>query len=131
MINLMHCGNYLDEEMNAIAHAVVKSAADMDAKAIILITMSGKTVRAMALHKPSVPVLAFCTDIRIARQFQLHCSVKPILLQSKLDPGSSKTGMASLRAESVRTAKELGIVMNWDKIVTMDRSKGKGGGMFG
>ncbi len=120
----------LDEELDAIAHSAVKSATDMDAKAIILITMSGKVARAVALHKPTVPILAFCTDRQVARRLQLHRSVLPLLLQSKMDPGSHKTRMGMLRAEAVRTAKELGLVRVGDRIITVDRTKGKEHDMF-
>lgn len=117
--------DYLEEEMDAIALSAVRSAKDMNAKVIILITMSGSVARAVAKHKPTVPVLAFCTDERVARRLQLHRSILPMLLQSKLDPQSSTTRMGLLRAEAVRTAKELGIVKAGDRIVTVDRSAGK------
>jgi len=117
--------NYLDEEMDAIALSAVRSAKDMNAKVIILITMSGKVAGAIAKHNPTVPVLSFCTDERIARRLQLHRAIVPMLLQSKMDPGNSTTRMGFLRAEAVRTAKELGIVKAGDRIVTVDRSAGK------
>lgn len=117
--------NYLDEEMDAIAHSAVRSAHDMNARAIILITMSGRVARAVAKHKPTVPVLAFCTDAQVARQLQLHRSILPVLLQAEMDPGSSSTRMSILRAEAVRTARELGILRAGDRIVTVDRSAGK------
>lgn len=115
----------LDEEMEAMAQSAVKSAKDMNAKAIILITMSGKCARAVAKHRPTVPVLAFCTDRLVARRLQLHRSIVPMLLQSKLDPGSSTTRMGFLRAEAVRTAKELNFVRAGDRVVTVDRTAGK------
>ena len=118
-------GNYLDEEMDAIALSAVRSAKDMNAKVIILITMSGKVARAVAKHNPTVPVLAFCTDILVARKLQLYRSIKPMMLQTDLCPQSELTRMSFLRAEAVRTAKELGMVRDGDRIVTIDRSKGK------
>ena len=118
-------GNYLDEEMDAIALSAVRSAKDMNAKVIILITMSGKVARSVAKHNPTVPVLAFCTDILVARKLQLYRSIKPMMLQTDLCPESELTRMSFLRAEAVRTAKELGMVRDGDRIVTIDRSKGK------
>lgn len=117
--------DYLDEELEAIALSAVRSAKDMNAKVIILISMSGRVARAVAKHKPTVPVLAFCTDILVARRLQLHRSLLPILLQTKMDPGSNVTRMGFLRAEAVRTAKELGIVKAGDRVVTVDRTAGK------
>lgn len=98
---LLVTGNNLDEELDAIAYSAVRSANKMGCKAIILITMSGKTARAVAKYRPAVPVLAFCTDVQVARRLQLHRSVLPLLLQSKLDPSSKTTKMAILRAEAV------------------------------
>ena len=53
-----------------------------------------------------------------------------MLLQSKMDPGSSKTRMALLRAEAKRTARELGLLRAGDRIITVDRTKGKDTDMF-
>ena len=47
------------------------------------------------------------------------------MLQSKLDPGSASTSMSVLRAEAMRTAKELGFAKAGDRIVTLDRTKGR------
>lgn len=47
------------------------------------------------------------------------------MLQSKLDPGSNTTSMSILRAEALRTAKELGFARAGDRIVTLDRTRGK------
>jgi pyruvate kinase len=101
----------------------------MGAKCIIVITMSGRVARAVAGHRPTVPVLAFCTDAQVARRLQLHRSVIPIMLQSKLDPGSSLTRMATLRAEAIRTSKELGFTKVGDRVIFVDRTAGKPGDM--
>mmetsp|Transcript_25499 Transcript_25499/g.38509 ORF Transcript_25499/g.38509 Transcript_25499/m.38509 type:complete len:562 (+) Transcript_25499:145-1830(+) len=127
---LLATGNNLDEELDAIAYSAVRSANKMRCKAIVLITMSGKTARAVAKYRPAVPVLAFCTDLQVARRLQLHRSVLPLLLQSNLDPSSKTTKMAILRAEAVRTARELGLVQDGDRIVTVDRSTGRDHDMF-
>jgi pyruvate kinase len=115
----------LEQEMDAIAASACKSASQMGANMIVCITMSGQVARAVARHRPTVPVLAFCTDPQVARRLQLHRAITPIMLQSPLNPGSSKTRMGILRAEAVRTAKELGFAKAGDRIVMVDRTKGK------
>ena len=115
----------LEEELDAIAASAVKTAKDLKAKCIILITMTGKVARAVASKRPSVPVLAFCTDQQVARKLQLHRGICPMLLQTALDPTSNLTKMSFLRAEAVRTAKEVGIVAAGDRVVTIDRTTGK------
>jgi pyruvate kinase len=123
--------NYLEEEMHVIASSAVRTAFEMDVKAIIVLSLTGKTARAVAMYKPSVPILAFCTDIQVARRLQLHRSVKPILFHSCMSTKSEDGWrMATLRGEAVRTAKEIGIIRNGDRVIFMDRSKGKKGDMF-
>jgi pyruvate kinase len=115
----------MDQELDAVAKSAVKSARDLHAKMIVVITMSGKVARAVAAQRPTVPVLAFCTDPQIARRLQLHRGIAPIMLHSALDPGSPKTRMGLLRAEAIRTAKEMGFLRAGDRIVTVDRTAGK------
>ena len=123
--------DYLDEEMNVVASSAVRTALEMDVKAIIVLSLTGKTARTIAMHKPSVPVLAFCADIQVARRLQLHRSVKPILFNSCMSTkGESGWRMATLRGEAVRTAKEIGYIRNGDRVIFMDRSKGKRNDMF-
>lgn len=116
---------HLEEELDTIALSAVKTAKDLNAKCIILITTTGSVAKAVASKRPSVPVLAFCTDVQVARKLQMHRSVCPMLLQTNLDPGSNTTRMSILRAEAVRTALELGMVSSGDRIVTVDRTAGK------
>ena len=92
---------------------------------IVVITMSGRCARAVARHRPTVPVLAFCTQAAVARRLQLHRSIYPVLSQSMLDPGSASTRMGILRADAIRTAKELGWARAGDRIVFIDRTQGK------
>jgi pyruvate kinase len=115
----------MERELDAVSASAVRSAKDMNAKLIILITTSGKTARAVALHRPTVPVLAFCTDAQAARRLQLHRSIVPIMLQSSVDPLGELTSMSILRAEAIRTAKELGFVRTGDRVITVDRTRGK------
>ena len=114
-----------EQELDAVAAAAVRSAHEMGAKMIVVITMSGRVARAVARHRPTVPVLAFCTQAAVARRLQLHRSIYPVLSQSRLDPGSAATRMGILRAEAIRTAKELGWARSGDRIVFMDRTQGK------
>lgn len=52
--------NHLDQELNSVAAAAVRSALDMKAAVIILITMSGRVARAVARHKPTGEVSLAC-----------------------------------------------------------------------
>ncbi len=114
-----------DQCLHAVAKSSVKSARDLNAKLIIVITSSGKVARVVASHRPTVPVLAFCTDVQVARRLQLHRGIFPIMLQSRLDPLAQETRLATLRAEAMRTAIELGFARAGDRVVTVDRAVGK------
>jgi len=115
----------MDMELDSLAASAVQSARDMDAKLIILITMSGRMARAVSKYRPNVPILAFCTDAQVARRLQLYRSVKPLMLQSEHSPAASETSFAKLRAETVRTAKELGYIKSGDLVIMVDRSVGR------
>lgn len=117
--------NPMERELDAVAASAVQSAKDMNAKLIILITMTGNVARAVSLHRPRVPVLAFCTDAQVGRRLQLHRTIVPIMMQSTLDPGHRDTSMSILRAEAIRTAKELGFLKTGDRVVMVDRTVGK------
>jgi len=49
----------------------------------------------------------------------------PVMLQSKWDPGASTTQMGLLRAEAIRTLKEIGWVQTGDRVIMVDRTRGK------
>ena len=114
-----------DQCLHAVAKSSVKSARDLGAKLIIVITSSGKVARFVASHRPTVPVLAFCTDPQVARRLQLNRGILPVMLQSTLDPLSAGTRMGVLRAEAMRTAIELGFARSGDRVITVDRTVGK------
>lgn len=115
-------------ELHAVAQSAVEAAFSLNAKLIIVITESGSVARAVARYRPNVPVLAFCSDPRVARQLQLHRGIFPVLLQNGTGDGCSleaNEGMGVLRTETVRTAKELGLLSKGERVVTIDRSAGK------
>jgi len=122
---LKSTNNELDAELDAVAFAAVGGAADLPAKLIVVITVTGKSARYIARHRPTVPVLAFCTDAQVARRLQLHRGITPIMLQSTLDPDDPSTSMSKLRAEALRTAKQLGFVRAGERVVTVDRTRGR------
>ena len=118
-----------DQCLHAVAESSVRSARDLGAKLIIVITKSGKVARFVSAHRPTVPVLAFCTDVQVARRLQLHRGIFPIMLQTDVDPMAPGTRMATLRAEAMRTAAELGFARAGDRVITVDRTTGKPGDM--
>lgn len=114
-----------EQELDAVATSGVQAAIDMKAKAIVIITATGRVARAVARHQPTVPVLTFCTDPQVARRLQLNRGIIPIMLQSETNPKASGISLSVLRAECIRTSKELGFLQNGDRVIMVDQTKGK------
>lgn len=120
-------GENVDCELDAVAAGAVNTAAQrgLDIQCIVCITMTGSVARAIARHQPNVPVIAFCYDPQVARRLQLNRSVMPVMLQAASNPFQEGTRMGLLRTEAIRTAKEAGLVTSGDRIVFVDRNRGK------
>ena len=89
-------------------------------------TRSGQLAKAVARHRPSIPIVAFCYTAEVGRSLALHRAVTPILLDAGAEnPYEKGTSMGLLRAESIRTCRELGYVSGGDRVVSVDRALGK------
>lgn len=68
---------------DAISHATVTTAHDLNCKAIITVTKSGATARMISKFRPMAPILG-CTTSEIGmRQMNLSWGVTPVLCQEK------------------------------------------------
>jgi pyruvate kinase len=120
-----------EQEMDGVAASCVKASTVMNVSKILMISRKGKFARAVARHKPHVPVLVFCTDPQTARRLQLHRGITPIMLQDKsIGTGQPVTSTGLLRQEAIRTAVELGFVKSGDKIIIVDQTLGKSTHMY-
>ena len=63
---------------NAISSAAVEASFLLDAKAIVICTMSGKSARLTSHYHPETSIAAICTDEKSARQLSLEYGVIPI-----------------------------------------------------
>jgi len=115
-----------EQEMDGVAASCVKAASIMNVSKIIMISRKGRFAKAIARHKPQVPVLAFCTDPQVARRLQLHRAITPIMLQSRsVETNEQITSTGLLRQEAIRTAVEMGFVSKGDRVVVVDQTLGK------
>ena len=120
-----------EQEMDGLAASCVKAASVMNVSKIIMISRKGKFARAVARHKPHVPVLAFCTDPQVARRLQLHRAITPIMLHDKsTETGMPITSTGILRQEAIRTAVEMGFAKKGDRVIVVDQTLGKPGYMY-
>ncbi len=94
----------------AIAHATVNAAHDLNAKAIITVTKRGKTARLISKYRPAFPIIGCTTDEENQRQMSLSWGVIPIVIDEE-------TNTDELFAKAVAAAKQHGIVEDGDLVV--------------
>jgi pyruvate kinase len=66
---------------NAVSHATVTTAVDLQAAAIITVTKSGRTVGMVSKYRPGCTIVGCCMDDYVCRQLNLYWGVQPILLE--------------------------------------------------
>lgn len=94
----------------AICHACCNVADDADCKAIIAVTISGFTARRLSRLRPSVPIIACTTSVRVACQMNLLFGVVPLIV------GMEENSDALIEA-AVAKANMTGLISEGDKVV--------------
>ena len=94
----------------AICHAAITVAEDTKAKAILAVTLSGATARALSRLRPPVPVLACTTSSRVACQLNLNYALIPLII-------NEEQNLDMLFNSAVDRAKMTGLLQKGDKIV--------------
>jgi len=82
----------------AVMHAAVALARDVDAAALVVPTSSGRTARECARYRPRRPVHALCDDERVARQLALEWGVLPTMFERSADTDALIDGALRLAA---------------------------------
>lgn len=68
---------------NAISHATCATAHDIEASAIIAVTISGNTARMVSKFRPMCPIITATTKPIVQRQLNLSWGVIPLLAEMK------------------------------------------------
>lgn len=68
-------------EMDAISHAVVGMAMDIDAKAIVVCSLSGITARMVSRFRPPIDILALCVNEKVWETLSLSWGVTPVMCE--------------------------------------------------
>lgn len=68
---------------DAICHATCTTALDINAKAIITVTMTGRSARMISRYRPESDVLGCTTNERVSRQLSLCWGVHPVKVNEK------------------------------------------------
>ena len=77
---LPHPSNIVTE---AVSHASVRMADQLNASAIISLTESGFTSRLVSKHRPECPILAVTSSVKVTRRLCMNWGVVPILYQAQ------------------------------------------------
>ena len=94
----------------AIAHAACMIAEDIGATAIITVSLSGFTARALSQFRPTCPVIACAPEMQIACQSNLMFGVQPLIIgrEKELD---------RLLDTAVERSKYAGYVRTGDRVI--------------
>ena len=68
---------------NAISHATVTTAHDLNARVIITVTKTGQTARLISKYRPSYPIIGCTTEPTVLRQMNMSWGVTPLLIEEK------------------------------------------------
>ena len=68
---------------DAIAHATVTTAHDLDASAIITVTKEGETARLISKYRPMFPIISCTTEPMVQRQMNMSWGVHPLVINEE------------------------------------------------
>lgn len=94
----------------AISHATCTTAADLNAAAIITVTMSGFTAGMVSRFKPGCTIIGCSVNPRVCRQLNLLWGVEPLLIEKK-DTAGDLFEEATLQAQKAGLIKEGDVVV--------------------
>lgn len=95
---------------NAISKSTVNAAMELDAKAIVTVTESGRTAYMISRYRPFCPVIACTPKEQTYRQLSLSWGVIPLLIEEK-------EGLDELFEEAIRAVEEASMAGSGDVIV--------------
>jgi pyruvate kinase len=102
-------------DVESAVSSAVKTANEMKAQLMIVLTRTGYTARKVAKYKPTVPVMCFTTDLKVGRQLQIHRGLYPVV-PDYLD-------QVPTTAEAIAHAKKMGWLSAGDRVVVISGDK--------
>ena len=106
----MHTEVNKSDETNAISHATCMMAADLNAKAIVAITHSGRTAFMVSKFRPFCPIIGASPDAKSCRQMVLHWGILPIFMHEH-------ASLDRLILHAISRSKEAGILEDGDTAI--------------
>ena len=104
---------------DTMTDAAWRVAQELDAKAILCLTRTGFTVRAIARYRPRTPILGLTPDERVRRQLSISWGATPLTI-------SAVTGDEEVN-EAVQIARSGGHVRTGDLVVVLAGVDGQSG----
>ncbi|MBR3771702.1 MAG: pyruvate kinase [Clostridium sp.] len=95
---------------DAICHATCTTSQDLNAKAIITVTKSGKSARLISRYRPETDIIGCAITDKVSRQLNMSWGVTPVLCEEKKD-------LFELFEHAVTKAKEQKLVEAGDVVV--------------
>lgn len=106
---------------DAICHATCTTAHDLNAKAIVALTKSGKSVRMISRYRPDCIIIGGSMEEKVSRQLNMSWGVQPVLLEEKKE-------VFDLFDHAVETSVEKGVLNKGDvTVITSGVPIGKSG----
>jgi pyruvate kinase len=97
-------------KQEAICNVGIRTAEEINASLIIVITETGSTARLLAKSRPKQGILALCMSSGTIRQLKITRGVIPLKIPSF-------SGSENLISQSILFAKDKGFIKKGDKIV--------------
>lgn len=82
----LHTDFKIKSNMDAVSHAACNMAIGVNAKAIAVCSLSGKTVRMHSRFRPAIDILGFTTSEKVWRKLALSWGVRPVMCQEYPSP---------------------------------------------
>lgn len=95
---------------DAICHATCTTAYDLNAKAIVTVTKSGRTAREISRYRPDCDIIGCAMEEKVSRQINMSWGVIPLVIKEEKDT-------FELFARSVDVAKKSGYLTDGDMVV--------------
>ncbi len=93
----------------AIAHATVTTAHDLNARAIITVSLGGQTARLISKYRPSCPIISCTMSEVVCRQMNMSWGVIPFII-------TEKTSTDELFSAAVEAAESHRLVQDGDLV---------------
>ncbi|MCM1246287.1 MAG: pyruvate kinase [Roseburia sp.] len=68
---------------DAISHATCTTAHDLNARAIVTVTKSGRSARMISRYRPDCDIIGCAISEKVTRQLNMSWGVRPVLLEEK------------------------------------------------